>query len=68
VEFQKGKKVITVFSAPNYCDIYNNKGAFIILKKDLVPNIKIFESVFKGKQKSPLPSMYYAEKSSFFID
>jgi len=21
--------VITIFSAPNYCDVYNNKGAFI---------------------------------------
>ena len=20
--------VITIFSAPNYCDVYNNKGAF----------------------------------------
>jgi serine/threonine-protein phosphatase 5 len=27
-EWQKGKHVITVFSAPNYCDQMGNKGAF----------------------------------------
>jgi len=27
-EWQKGKNVITVFSAPNYCDQMGNKGAF----------------------------------------
>ena len=26
--------VITIFSAPNYCDIYNNKGA--LLKFDVI--------------------------------
>lgn len=25
--------VITIFSAPNYCDFYNNKGAVMILKQ-----------------------------------
>ena len=24
--------VITIFSAPNYCDVYNNKGAVIKFK------------------------------------
>ena len=24
--------VITLFSAPNYCDFYNNKGAIILIK------------------------------------
>jgi serine/threonine-protein phosphatase 2B catalytic subunit len=26
---QEFPMVITVFSAPNYCDVYNNKGAVI---------------------------------------
>jgi serine/threonine-protein phosphatase 2B catalytic subunit len=26
--------VITVFSAPNYCDVYNNKGAIIKFDND----------------------------------
>jgi hypothetical protein len=37
--------VITIFSAPNYCDVYNNKGAIIkfeviILKCPLTYNIR----------------------------
>ena len=28
-EYQKGGKVLTVFSAPNYCDQMGNKGAFV---------------------------------------
>jgi len=28
--------VITVFSAPNYCDVYNNKGAIIKFKDNMV--------------------------------
>jgi len=31
-ELQRGGKVVTVFSAPNYCDQGNNKGAFIKFK------------------------------------
>lgn len=32
--------VITIFSAPNYCDVYNNKGA--VIKFDVLININIF--------------------------
>lgn len=28
--------VITIFSAPNYCDVYNNKGAVIKFKVNLL--------------------------------
>ena len=28
-EYQKGGKVLTVFSAPNYCDQMGNKGAYV---------------------------------------
>jgi serine/threonine-protein phosphatase 2B catalytic subunit len=33
--------VITVFSAPNYCDVYNNKGAVIKFQNNMV-NIQQF--------------------------
>ena len=28
--------VITIFSAPNYCDVYNNKAAILIMKNGLI--------------------------------
>mmetsp|Transcript_28624 Transcript_28624/g.20681 ORF Transcript_28624/g.20681 Transcript_28624/m.20681 type:complete len:92 (+) Transcript_28624:1266-1541(+) len=33
-EYQKGGRVLTVFSAPNYCDQTGNKGAYIRFKGD----------------------------------
>ena len=38
-------KCITVFSAPNYCDQMGNKAAYIIFKKDCVPQFNQFEAV-----------------------
>jgi serine/threonine-protein phosphatase 2B catalytic subunit len=32
--------VITIFSAPNYCDFYNNKGAVIKFKVTLAPYLE----------------------------
>ena len=32
--------VMTVFSAPNYCGTYNNKGAVILLENDSKLTIK----------------------------
>ena len=45
-EIEPEGKVITLFSAPNYCDQMGNKGAIIILKggKDLKYEFKKFES------------------------
>lgn len=45
-EYQKGcERVLTVFSAPKYCGQMNNKGAYVVMKKDLIPNIIAFEAV-----------------------
>ena len=42
---EQGNKVITVFSAPNYCDVRGNKGAIIIFKGgDMIPNFIQFEA------------------------
>ena len=43
--------VITVFSAPNYCGEYRNKGAVILIEKDKM-NIKQYKDV---KQPFHLP-------------
>ncbi|KAH7861299.1 hypothetical protein Vadar_024351 [Vaccinium darrowii] len=45
-EIEHDGKLITVFSAPNYCDQMGNKGAFIRFEApDLKPNIVTFSSV-----------------------
>lgn len=44
-EFEHSGKLITVFSAPNYCDQMGNKGAFIRLDAEtLTPKMTAFEA------------------------
>jgi len=49
-------KCITIFSAPNYCDQMNNKGAFIRFEEDLVPRFTQFTCVPHPN----VPAMRYA--------
>ncbi|RVW21083.1 Serine/threonine-protein phosphatase 5 [Vitis vinifera] len=45
-EIEHDGKLITVFSAPNYCDQMGNKGAFIRFEApDMKPNIVTFSAV-----------------------
>ncbi len=39
--------VITIFSAPNYCDVYNNKGAIIKFEVFIKYFIYIFYNIIK---------------------
>jgi serine/threonine-protein phosphatase 5 len=39
-------KLITVFSAPNYCDQMQNKGAYIVVDSSLTPKFHVFDSVW----------------------
>ena len=43
-EIQHGGKVITLFSAPNYYDLYRNKAAIIKLDNELEPNFIQFDA------------------------
>ena len=60
---EKGDRVITVFSAPKYCDQMTNKGAFIIFREDLKPNFRVFEAV----EHPPIKAMHYAGNSSMMF-
>jgi len=42
-EWQHGKRLLTVFSAPNYVDTMGNKGAFVRIGNDGVKGLKITE-------------------------
>jgi serine/threonine-protein phosphatase 5 len=56
-EWQKGKHVVTVFSAPNYCDQMGNKGAFARFQgADMEAKLTTFEKVDHPK----VPPMAYA--------
>ena len=51
------KKLITIFSAPNYCNRNDNKGAVLVVSADLTCQIKQFQNLppggiklFRGKR------------------
>jgi len=44
-EIDHDEKLVTVFSAPNYCDQMGNKGAFIRFESDMVPHFTMFSAV-----------------------
>mmetsp|Transcript_62985 Transcript_62985/g.148325 ORF Transcript_62985/g.148325 Transcript_62985/m.148325 type:complete len:319 (-) Transcript_62985:325-1281(-) len=44
-EFFAKRQLVTLFSAPNYCDQMGNKGAFIRLESDLQPKFTAFTAV-----------------------
>lgn len=46
-EYQTNQRVLTIFSAPKYCDQGLNKGAYIHFGPDMTPKITSFEAVVK---------------------
>ncbi|GAB0489123.1 hypothetical protein MMPV_000339 [Pyropia vietnamensis] len=44
-EVEASGRLITIFSAPNYCDVQGNKGAFITFKSEMVPEFTQFAAV-----------------------
>ena len=45
-EIEHNQKLVTIFSAPNYCDQMGNKGAFIRFNgNDMVPHFTKFSAV-----------------------
>ncbi|KAK9362194.1 Metallo-dependent phosphatase-like protein [Lipomyces starkeyi] len=44
-EIEHGGRLITVFSAPNYCDSQGNKGAVINIKSDYELNFQTYDAV-----------------------
>lgn len=63
-QWDHNQKCLTIFSAPNYCDEADNKGAIVNFTnpEDMTPDIVTFESVPHPK----IPSMYYANKTFSF--
>lgn len=40
-KFQANRQLVTVFSAPNYCGEFDNAGAILVVKQDLVCSFKV---------------------------
>ena len=57
-------KVITIFSAPNYCDQMKNKGAFIRFKGN---NMKPKYTYFNAVDHPKIPPMAYAKQFGNFF-
>eukprot|EP01048_Picozoa_sp_COSAG05_P015486 COSAG05_NODE_1873_length_3917_cov_3.587742_2_plen_107_part_00 len=55
-EIEPGGRVVTVFSAPNYCDQFGNKGAYAMLDDMAAPTYHSFAHVPHPK----VPPMAYA--------
>lgn len=44
-EFQSDRKIVTIFSAPNYCGEFDNAGAILVVTKDIVCSFKIIRPI-----------------------
>jgi hypothetical protein len=40
-KFQANRQLVTIFSAPNYCGEFDNAGAILVVKEDLVCSFKV---------------------------
>ena len=50
-EFQANRKLVTIFSAPNYCGEFDNAGAMMCVSKDLTCSFKILRPItHKGRK------------------
>lgn len=49
-EFFADRKLVTVFSAPNYCNEFDNAGAMLVVDKNLRCSFKVLCSSDKRKQ------------------
>jgi serine/threonine-protein phosphatase PP1 catalytic subunit len=42
-EFFAGRKLVTVFSAPNYCNEFNNSGGMMLISKEMTCSFKVLK-------------------------
>ena len=40
-KFQANRQLVTIFSAPNYCGEFDNAGAILVVREDLVCSFKV---------------------------
>ena len=53
-EFFADKKLVTVFSAPNYCNQFDNAGGMMIVDENLICGFKILTPKFRSAKINPM--------------
>ena len=53
-EFFADKKLVTVFSAPNYCNQFDNAGGMMIVDENLICGFKILTPKFRNSKINPM--------------
>ena len=62
-EFHADKRFLTIFSAPNYCNEFDNDGAMLEVSKDLCCRFITLKGIKKRlKMKQPLFMSSYSPK------
>lgn len=51
-EFFAGRRLVTIFSAPNYCNEFDNAGAMLVVAKNLTCSFKVLCSADKKRLES----------------
>ena len=63
------RKILTLFSAPNYCGEFDNAGAMMIVDEDLKCSFKVLRpAVHKSKYPEEYPDYVKGEKTSGLLD
>ena len=47
-QFFANMKLITIFSAPNYMNIFDNKGGILYINENMICSLHILKSIFDG--------------------
>ena len=50
-EFFNKKSLVTIFSAPNYCDTFDNAGASLLVKEDLTCSFSIIKVLYQTESR-----------------
>jgi hypothetical protein len=64
-EFFNKKSLVTLFSAPNYCDTFDNAGASLLVKEDLTCSFSIIKVLYKTFTKHYSIVLKYITNTAF---
>ncbi len=63
-EFQADRKLVTIFSAPNYCGEFDNAGAMMVVSREMVCSFKILRPMSHKARLAELQELSATSMSS----